>query len=214
MWFVIIGCVLLVASRLCLPMESPEKRKARALSLVPNFTPVVEHQQPDKALTLMLDPASDRFVLMKGLDELRVFDFEQLVSAETVSDGKSIEKTNRGSQAMGVAVGGALLGPVGMLIGGLSGSKRRHATVKQLSLKLYTNDVHFPVSEIVFFKNSAGLPVDSRPVKQAASQLDEWYAKFLTILHGQRKEHPEPLPVQPVASSAGFGRRRGLLSGN
>jgi hypothetical protein len=69
-----------------------------------------------------------------------------------------MQKTNRGGQAVGAAVGAALLGPAGLLLGGLTGSKQNIEQVDKLSLKIYTNDLINPVHEIVFHNLSGSKP--------------------------------------------------------
>jgi hypothetical protein len=49
---------------------------------------------------------------------------EDVIGAEVIKDGTLITKTNRGSQVSGAIVGAALLGPVGLLLGGVTGTKR------------------------------------------------------------------------------------------
>ncbi len=49
--------------------------------------------------------------------------WSDLNSVEIEKNGQSVQQTNRGSQVMGAAVGAVLLGPLGLLVGGVTGSK-------------------------------------------------------------------------------------------
>lgn len=199
------------------PKGNPVKVRERQISELANFSPVMRWTQPDNETMLVLDPHSSQFAVAKLNAAPRLYHFDQLVAVDVERDGTSLEKSNRGSQIMGAAVGGLLLGPVGMVIGGLSGSKRTEERIKRLSLKLYTNDLHAPVSEIVFFDYPFGEKPDSQFVKLSAAQLDEWYGRFRTIL--QANERGAPAPSAPADNNApdgspsqGFGRRRSLVT--
>ena len=193
----LIGFILLGLLLAALPAIKREERERAVMegqiANLPAFQPAVRFDQPDRALSLLLDPESSQFVLAK-------------------------QKTNRGSQMMGAAVGGVLLGPVGLLLGGLTGSKRNEERVKRLSLKLFTSDLHIPVSEVIFFAHPQGVTPDSPLVKVAAEQLDAWHGRFRTILQGnERGASPLPSspPTQDEATQPGsFGRRRGLIAQN
>lgn len=196
----------------CLPfiMSTAGKRKniEQQLQALPGFTPAVRFDQPGQHRTLALDPVSEQWAVVTLDDPARVFGFQQLVAVEIEKDGATLEKTNRGSQIAGAAVGGALLGPVGLLIGGLSGSKRHEPTVKRLVLKLYTNDLHTPVCNVTFLDHPTGLKGSHPIVVGAATRLEEWRARFLTILRVQQADANTPVPA-----SAGFRRRGSLLAG-
>lgn len=181
---------------------------------LPGFNPAVRYDNPSMAI--LIDPDSNQFAIALKTGSARAYRFDQLVAVDVEHDGSSLEKTNRGSQAMGAAVGGVLLGPVGLLLGGLTGSKRKVALVKRLSLKIFTNDLEKPVTEVVFFHSPSGAKPDAPVVKSAASQLEGWYGRFRTIL--QANERAPSSPASPTESAsaqteraAGFGKRRGLV---
>ncbi|MET0240584.1 MAG: hypothetical protein ABW184_11885 [Sphingobium sp.] len=68
------------------------------------------------------------------------WDLKLLSSVEIEKNGQTAVVTNRGSQALGATVGGLLLGPLGLLMGGVTGSKRQHERVNQLAIKIILND--------------------------------------------------------------------------
>jgi hypothetical protein len=210
-----LGLCVLIAFIFALPFilrdEGRRKEMERQIEALPGFVPALRMEQPDRAVTVLLDPDSSQFVIAKPGSPVRAYAFDQLVSVEVQRNGASLQKSNRGSQLMGAAVGGALLGPLGLLLGGLSGSKRSEELVQRLSLKLFTSDLHAPVSEIIFFDSTKGQKPDSPPVKAAAMLMDEWHARFLTILNGQ--ERARPVPEDGRSEPPAFGRRRGLLAG-
>lgn len=192
--------------------KSKHKEMERQIESLPTFSPVLSFVQADMALGLFLDPDSCQFAVAGPKKTPRLYGFDQLVAVDVLRDGSSLQKTNRGSQAVGAAVGGVLLGPVGLLLGGLTGSKRSEERVRRLSLKLFTDDLHTPITEVVFFDFPQGVTPDSDLIKLSAQALDEWHGRFRTIL--QRNQQPAtPTPPQPVppVQPANFGRRRGLI---
>lgn len=163
------------------------KKNKVALSQIPDFTLAVAYGGGMSKLGIALDPSSHKFALIKHGQSPKVYYFRQLVAVEVERNGVSVQKTNRGSQVAGAAIGGILLGPAGLLLGGLTGSKRSVDKIKKLSLKIYTNDLYEPVNEIVFFNNSGGAKQDSLAVKAALNELDQWHGRFQTILHAQSR---------------------------
>jgi len=109
-----------------------------------------------------------------------VYPFDELIAIEVVRDDMSVTKTNRGSQAAGAAVGGVLLGPAGLLLGGLSGSKRNENKITKLSLKLYTTDLAFPVQEIYFWDGGSN-GVDPSVLQPVIAEMDQWYGRLRVI---------------------------------
>ncbi len=182
------------------PVKEMEKSLAtmeECIGALDGFTPALRYDSVASQISVILDPDTNQFAIAAPGRPVRVSAFDQLVGVDVERNGSALQKTNRGSQMVGAAVGGVLLGPLGMLMGGLSGSTRNEETVKRLSLKLYTNDLHNPATEIVFFHHKAGLKPDAKPVKLAAQQLDDWSARFQTVLRTQQREE----------QGSGFGRR-------
>lgn len=155
------------------------------LKTIPNFHARHIHAGGWNCAGVAIDPRRHKFAIT-GIGKPHVFNFDQLMAVEVVRNGSSITKANRGSQVAGAAVGAVLLGPIGLLVGGLSGSTRHEERVKRLSLKLYTNLLVAPVQEIVFFSDKAGAKPDSFAVQNAIKQLDAWYARFLVVVENRR----------------------------
>lgn len=184
-FFTIIGLLFLAAIiwGICqgIAQSNQQKEQGQALSSIPDFRPVVQFNGTSGGAGIAIDPANNKFAITNRANT-RVFSFTDLVAVEVLRNGSSLTKTNRGSQVAGAAVGAVLLGPLGLLLGGVTGSKRNVEKVDRLSLKIFTNDLVTPVYEIVFFGGPQSKP-DSLLVKQGAQQLDEWYGRFQTILH-------------------------------
>ncbi|HEX8534343.1 MAG TPA: hypothetical protein VF662_09255 [Allosphingosinicella sp.] len=129
-------------------------------------------------------------------------------SVEIEKNGQSIQQTNRGSQVMGAAVGAVLLGPLGLLVGGLTGSKRQRERVSDLSLKILIDERSEPVHRISFFR-MAGNGVDSNSplLKEPARRLEHFHALLANAI---RSDHRATFAPQ-FASADGVESRIGKL---
>jgi len=116
----------------------------------------------------------------------KVFTHKDIISAEIVEDEDSITKTQRKSQLAGVAVGGALLGGAGAIIGGLSGSKRTKAIVTKIELKLIVNDMEQPNYSISFLSKETKR--GSSAHKAAMKLAEKWYGMFQVLINMADKE--------------------------
>jgi hypothetical protein len=95
-------------------------------------------------------------------------------------DGKTITKTSRGSQALGMAVGGVLGGGLGLLIGGLTASTSETKKIKNVSLKL------LGVSPATGYE----------PLNLALTQAEEWDNLLKIVLFQGKEERSNPKPQE------------------
>ena len=92
---------------------------------------------------------------------------------------------NRGSQLAGVAVGGILLGGVGAVIGGLSGSKRSVNKVRKMILRFVTDDFTKPNHDIVlldWIHDKEGVSRDNLVYRQALEVAELWHSRVRAMM--------------------------------
>jgi hypothetical protein len=83
-----------------------------------------------------------------------------IVSAELIKDGTTIQKTNRGSQAVGAIAGAALFGPLGAAVGAVTGTKSQVERISSITLRIVLRvSPHYV--DIEFF---SGKPTDSQKI--------------------------------------------------
>lgn len=148
---------------------------------IPDFLPDYIYLGGSKGSAIAVDSSRSRLAIMRAGNLPSVIDFDDLVGVEVLRNGTSITKTNRGSQVASAAVGALLLGPIGLLVGGVTGTKRQEEKIKRLSLKINTNDLKNPIHEIVFFDGPES-KIDGFVVKPAIARLEEWEGRFKAII--------------------------------
>ena len=104
------------------------------------FDPQHIHVDSFGGSNVAIDMSAKKFALgRKGMGS-KIYGYDDLIAVDVRQNRRSIFKTNRGSQVAGAAVGAALFGPAGLLVGGLSGSQRQEEKITELSLRLTVNN--------------------------------------------------------------------------
>jgi hypothetical protein len=131
-----------------------------------------------RPMGISIDPVTQQFCLIAG-DDLHVYPFSALLEAEVVVDDKTITKTSRESQIAGVAVGAALAGGIGAVIGGLSAKTTSQQQIKNVFLRLILNDLTYPIHELEFveFTNNG-----STPGQLALKEAEQWNNMLKVVL--------------------------------
>ena len=95
----------------------------------------------------------DRNMIVLGDPGFRkAYMFSEVSAVDVVRNGASVTSTDRGSQALGAAVGGMALGGVGLLAGALTGPKRTVDRISELGIKITVDDRVRPVHHLRLFK--------------------------------------------------------------
>lgn len=173
----------LVLFFLYLTIRGDGKRNAEfdlALKSYPEFQCFYKYVSPFGGTSIAYDAASCQIAFYEK-NIVNLVKSESIIDVEILRNNSSVQKTNRGSQAMGAAVGGVLLGPVGILLGGLTGSKRIEDKIEKLSLRIFTNNSFFPMHEVIFFKSPGTDASNSFAINQA-SELDTWYGRVRSLM--------------------------------
>lgn len=132
-------------------------------------------------------------ILLTDKKDTRIFRVESIISCEVLEDGVQLAYANRGSQMLGVAVGGALLGGVGAVVGGLSGSQRTMQRVQSVVLRFTTDDFDNPVHDIVvaIATSKKGMGKDGLVYQEALKLAQKWHARTVAMM---RAASPEVAP--------------------
>ena len=140
--------------------------------------------------------------MLGTLEENSQYAWSAIASVDLMKNGGSLTQTNRGSQLMGGAVGGLLLGPVGLLAGAVTGSKRASETVQEIALRIVIDDRVKPIHTVTFLRvPRAGLKANHALVKQSAKRADHFYALLANAMRScaQRVPTQNTLPDASLA---------------
>jgi hypothetical protein len=152
---------------------------------------------------LAIDSSASRLLLVRG-DHQHIFSASDIVSVEVLVDDASLLKTNRGSQATGAAFGALLLGPVGLLVGGLTASKRSENRVKRLILRIVISDFAKPNHDILLFKSLSeqGDAKTSLSLREPLRIAETWHSRVTLLIKSGNATPTSSVPSSPVPSLA------------
>lgn len=178
---VVISFVAMIAFVIMLENKK-ENAFSQALSEIADFEATYRYIPSFGNAGIAIDANRKKVAIVnKGSWGTSVFDATEINNVEAIRNNSSILKTNRGGQIAGAAVGGVLLGPVGLLLGGLSGSKRTVDKLKNLSIRIQTNNISKPLHEITFL-DSIGEDPDSSTAKILAKEMETWHARLRALI--------------------------------
>jgi hypothetical protein len=138
----------------------------------------------------------ERWVVLGTYSSPQQYSFSQIASVEIDENEETISKVNRGSQVVGAAVGGLVMGPLGGLIGGLSASSRSRPRLRSISLKITVDDAMNPVYRIIFFQSPGGVDPEDPSAREAMSQAERFQAHLKNAMRQAEREQKE-ISAQP-----------------
>ena len=161
-WSLVIGCLVATGFFIWTAILSANETKKQAeekkiqevafknqLKKVQDFSPSAVLKTEKWAI--VLDDSRKKLLLVDGLPvsfTTKTMDYSDVFGLEVIEDGVSVTatKTNRGSQLVGAAVGTALAGVGGLIVGGLSASSTStsQSVVSSVKLRIILNDTLGP----------------------------------------------------------------------
>lgn len=145
------------------PVSTHGVARAAALGLEPGFEVTGEIVGVNGS-GILVDQKRRRLIVYS--DKANVYDMSALMRSEVFEDGGGVSSTVRSSQVLGAAVGAALLGGAGLLLGGLSGKKRNDQVISSVSLGVTVNDASNALTEITFLK----IEEPNKPLKRSSPE--------------------------------------------
>lgn len=141
---------------------------------------------------------------------IRIYEFKDVYGSEVVEDGNSITQTKRTDQISGALTGAVLFGPVGAVIGGLSGEKKNVNMVSALNFVVVVNDIKQPRFELPLIKTST-FKTDSI-YKNAIDRANEFDALIKILVDKADKETSKATAIQSNSVADELTKLSKLLS--
>lgn len=201
-WFVaIIVSVVVIFAKFVVPAQG-RKALGEYLGSRPDFKASQSFFSEDGETAIALDDGRRLVCLAsRGRGEqvlARTIPYSDILRCEIHEDGTAITKTSRTSQVGGALIGQAVAGPVGALIGGLSGKRVEANEVNRVELRLVVNDVSSPTFSVTFLDRK--VKRKSIVYRLAANQARHWYALIEVIIR-QADDAVQPRGVAAAAPS-------------
>ncbi|MCL4742521.1 MAG: hypothetical protein KJZ54_10005, partial [Phycisphaerales bacterium] len=199
---VLVGAVVLLI--LVAMGKNEQARSAQAaLATAPGFSASAAFVSSFNMNGIAVEQDSKR-VLLSTASGTKLLQPNDIIGIELLEDNHSLLKTNRGSQLGGVVVGGLLLGGVGAVVGGLSGSKKSTARVSKLTLRITTTDFEAPNHDIVFFEwLDSGVERNSPLYQPRLKEAELWHGRLTQVLRaGSNGGEQQPTQTGTAASVA------------
>jgi hypothetical protein len=127
------------------------------------------------------------------------YGFDQIAAVEIIRNGSSITRTNRGSQVLSAVVGGLALGPLGAVLGGLSGSTTSTGKIVSLELKIIVDDRTNPVYTVSIYESHDGKGKSQFLAKSDLDIANRFHAHILNAM--RRVEELKPRTITPANSA-------------
>lgn len=168
--------------------KDQEESLSAKLNDLPNFSPkktIIKYNVMNLPNGLSIDDTTKQVCLIRN-GELILKPFSSVIECQTVIDGKTITKTSRGNQALGMVVGGVIGGGLGVLIGGLTASTSEQKKIKSVSIKLLFNDLSLPYHEFSLIGVSDATGYE--PLSVALRDAEEWENILKIVLFQSNEE--------------------------
>ena len=140
-----------------------------------------------------------------GMARSKRFNYRDILSSEIVEDGSQVTQTSRASQVGGALLGGLIAGPLGALVGGVSGKTTTSGEVSSLQLRIVVNDSETPTHSIELlasFLPSAVTKKDGAAYRATIDQAREWHDRISVLIRRADQEDTSSAPPPSSVADA------------
>ncbi|UNM95960.1 SHOCT domain-containing protein [Ignatzschineria rhizosphaerae] len=155
----------------------------KSINNLDSFTATGYYLAPRLKTGIAIDEDRKKICLIQSQHpfNLTMISFQDVLLVELIEDGVSITKTSRTSQIGGALLGSILLGGVGAVIGGLSGSKKTSTNANSIILRVVVNSTVNP-DHIIHFLDQE-VEKNDEIYQEAISSARKWESTLNVIIH-------------------------------
>lgn len=173
------------------------------LSNIKDFTASQQYISTDYAVGISVDEQKKKVAIFTNTllrigAEPIIFTYKDILSSEILEDGSTITETSRTSQAGGALLGGILLGPLGAVVGGLSGKAVSTSQINSIDLVITVNDTSNPIYTINFLDNK--VKKDSMVYNYAITQARRWHSIINLLIKKANEEDNKKAQITEVTN--------------
>jgi hypothetical protein len=196
LFVVFIGIVIILNS---LTLSSKKNAIQKRLESLEDFQTTQQVMSLDGSTGIAIDESRKKVCLLVVPEAgviSRVFSYKDLLSSEIHEDGIMLTKTNRMSQLGSALIGGLVFGPLGTVIGGVTGSTRATNKVRGLELRITVNDTQNPFHVIKF---NFGIAVSQQNMlyKESLEQAQHWHNLIAVLIRRADEDDQPAILVNP-----------------
>ncbi len=140
----------------------------------------------DSGITLACDLVGGRLAVVQSGTSTMFILADEIIKITINVDGRTIIKIDNLSAAAGGIIGGALAGKTGLLLGILSGKRKRSQKAFSVSLQIITrNDTH-PMIDVVLLEDPTGVDPSDATYRTAIVSAERFRADADRLLRSAR----------------------------
>lgn len=160
------------------------KRELKKIDFEDNFT-----LSADGLSAIKISESEEKLYYATRTEALTEFnctgiDFKDILDVSVSSNGNNQISVNKGGLIGGAAIGGALFGGFGAVVGAMSANKTSTEQLKDLTLVITINDLTNPIIKMKMYNRPEGVinTIENERVTNILNHVDEWFGKFTIIM--------------------------------
>lgn len=143
-------------------------------------------------LAIGIDEVSSALVYLSrnhGISDFKVetIPFDKILDVTVSSNNSTVASISKAGLVGGTAVGGALFGGFGSVVGAMSANKNTSENVHYLNLIITLDDLSSPIIKLDVISSENGISKQSDIYQSIMNDVDLWFSKFTVILKRNEK---------------------------
>jgi len=179
-WIVIVIFIVIVVVGVFTKLME-EKKRGDIISNLTDFSAADKYISQGPGVSVALDTQRKKVCFLDKNNKPAFYNFADILTSEIDIDGETVLKQSVTGTLGRAIVGGVLTGGIGVLVGGLTASKKQKDKIKSINLKITVNDMSNPIYKINFLNTEA--KKGSFIYNTSYSQVERWHGVFSALIN-------------------------------